>query len=320
MPVVETSSYQAPFCFKNPHLQTIYPALLRQTWGIKYHRERISTPDGDFLDLDWSRVESKRLAILSHGLEGHSRHSYILGMVKALNCRGISALAWNLRGCSGELNKKQHFYHMGLSEDLETVIEHVKDQYEEIYLIGFSLGGNLTLKYLGEKPDLVPSNIKSAVVFSAPVDLPSCASQVTAQKNWVYFKKFMWTIEQKISAKSLHIKLPVSLSQIRKIKSFKELDDLFTAPLFGFENAMELWDTSSSKNYLDTIQKPTLLISAADDPLLPPACHPESQARASQYFYFEKPDHGGHVGFVSFNLNGEYWSEQRAIQFLEHAG
>lgn len=320
MPLIESSSYVPPVLFTNPHLQTIYPALFRQTWGVSYKRERIETPDDDFLDLDWSFVSSKRLAILSHGLEGHSGHSYMLGMVKALNQRGISALSWNLRGCSGELNRKEHFYHMGLSDDLETVVNHVKSNFDEIYLIGFSLGGNLTLKYLGQCVEHVPSNIRSAVAFSAPVVLKACASQVTAHQNWVYFRKFMWTIEQKINAKSTYLSVPSSIAKIGKIKSFRELDDIFTAPLFGFENAEELWADSSSVKYLDKIRVPTLLITAADDPLLTPECHPIKIAKHSDYFHFEMPKHGGHVGFVSFNRQNEYWSETRALEFIKMFG
>lgn len=317
MPLIESSSYEPPLFLSNPHLQTVYPALFRQTWGVHYRRERIDTPDHDFLDLDWSFVGSKRLAILSHGLEGHSRHSYMLGMVKALNKHGISALSWNLRGCSGELNRKEHFYHMGISGDLETVVDHVKNHFDEIYLIGFSLGGNLTLKYLGQYGSDVSPKVKSAVTFSVPIDLKACSHQVTARQNWIYFRKFMWTIEQKISAKSKQFKLPITLKQLKKVASFKDLDDWFTAPLFGFENAEALWADASSLLYLDNIRVPTLLVTAADDPLLPAGCYPSEIAQKSQYLYFEKPEHGGHVGFASFNLQGEYWSERRAIEFLK---
>ncbi|MEI6805710.1 MAG: alpha/beta fold hydrolase [Myxococcaceae bacterium] len=316
MPLVKQSSYVAPPLFTNPHLQTIYPAIFRQTWGVRYQRVRITTPDDDFLDLDWSYVGSKRLAILTHGLEGHSKHSYILGMVKALNQRGVTALAWNLRGCSGELNRKKHFYHMGFSDDLETVINHVKNNFDEIYLIGFSLGGNLTLKYLGQRVEHVPANIKSAVAFSAPIDLKSCVNRVTAHQNWFYFRKFMWTIERKISAKSVYHHLPTNVAEIRNIASFKELDDLFTAPLFGFENADELWADSSSLKYLHKIRTPALLVTAADDPLLGSECYPTEIAQKSDYFYFERPKQGGHVGFVSFNPQNEYWSETRALEFM----
>ncbi|MES2503851.1 MAG: alpha/beta fold hydrolase [Myxococcota bacterium] len=316
MPLIERSSYVPPRLFTNPHVQTIYPALLRQTWGVRYSRERIATPDEDFLDLDWSFVGSKRLAILTHGLEGHSGHSYMLGMAKALNQQGISALAWNLRGCSGEPNRKQHFYNGGQTEDLATVVSHVEDKFDEIYLVGFSLGGNLTLKYLGEQGKKLCPKIKSAVAFSVPVDFQSCATQVTARQNWIYFRKFMRTIEQKISAKSARVKLPVSLDRLKSVTSFKELDDWFTAPLFGLQNAEQLWKQSSCLEYLDQIGVPTLMVTAQDDPMLGPSCYPTEIASENPFLYLEMPQYGGHVGFVAFNRKGEYWSEARAIEFI----
>ncbi len=316
MPLIE-SSYHPPVYLQNPHFQSIYPFVFRQHWTIRYERERLTMPDGDFLDLDWSKVPSKRLAILSHGLEGHSKHSYILGMVKALNRHGISALAWNLRGCSGDLNLKEHFYHGGMSEDLQAVIDHVKNDFDEIYLIGFSLGGNMTLKYLGEYSDRIDPKIKCGIAFSAPIDLKSCVPQVNADKNWIYFKKFIHSAEQKLHAKSVRLKLSVPIEKMKQVKSFKDLDDWFTAPSFGFENAEELWGKTSSIIHLENISTPTLLVSAKDDPILGPECYPFEIAEKSKNFYFESPEHGGHVGFMALNLDDEYWSETRTLQFIE---
>lgn len=318
MPLVQPSTYVPPSFLSNYHFQSIYPFMFRQVWGVNYERERITTPDDDFLDLDKSYVEnSRRLAILSHGLEGHSRHTYMLGMVKALNARGISALSWNFRGCSGEPNHKDHLYHAGLSADLEAVIQHVEDDFDEIYLIGFSLGGNLVLKYLGQCSEKAHPKIKSAVAISAPIDLKAVASVLHSEQNAVYFRKFMWTIEQKLHAKAKKFDLPEPISRLKQIKSFKDLDDWFTAPMFGYKDAEHLWSDASSVMYLDKICTPTLLISAADDPILTPVCYPTEIAEKSAYFYLEVPEHGGHVGFMSLDNNGEYWSETRAIQFID---
>ncbi len=316
MPLIE-SSYHPPVYLQNPHFQTIYAFLCRQIWTVDYRRERLTTSDGDFLDLDWSRIDSRRLAILTHGLEGHSRHSYMLGMAKALNRHGISALAWNLRGCSGDLNLKEHFYHGGMSDDLQAVVDHVKSDFDEIYLIGFSLGGNMTLKYLGEHSAVLEPKIKCGIAFSAPIDLKSCVSQVNADKNWIYFKKFVYSIEQKLSAKSTRLSLSVPLEKIKQVRSFKDLDDWFTAPSFGFENAEELWGKTSSIIHLEKISIPTLLVSAKDDPILGPACYPYEIAKSSRDFYFEPTEYGGHVGFMALNLDDEYWSETRALNFIE---
>jgi predicted alpha/beta-fold hydrolase len=317
MPIVYPSTYVPPPFLTNYHFQSIYPFLFRQVWGVGYERERIATPDDDFLDLDWSKTGSRRLAILSHGLEGHSRHSYMMGMVKALNRQGISALSWNFRGCSGELNRKHYSYHAGLSGDLEAVIKHVQDDFDEIYLIGFSLGGNLVLKYLGECGDKTHPKIKSAVAISAPIDLKAVASVLHSQKNAIYFRKFMWTIEQKLHAKAKKFPLPASISRLKQVKSFKDLDDWFTAPMFGYKDAEHLWRATSSLMYLDKIRLPTLLLSAADDPILTPICYPTDIAQKSPCFYLEVPEYGGHVGFMSLGIKGEYWSETRTIQFID---
>lgn len=317
MPLVEKSTYVPPMLCKNYHFQSIYPFVFRQVWGVHYERERIITEDDDFLDLDKSFVNSRRLAILSHGLEGHSKHPYMLGMVKALNSRGISALSWNFRGCSGELNRRNYAYHAGLTDDLGSVIEHAEADFDEIYLIGFSLGGNLTLKYLGEHGSKINSKIKSALAFSAPIDLGAVASVLHSQKNAIYFRKFMWSIERKLHAKAKKFPLPTSVSVLKQVKSFKELDDWFTAPLFGYKDAEHLWRETSSLMHLSKIRIPTLLISAADDPILTPVCYPRETAEKSRYFYLEVPEYGGHVGFMSFGQKGEYWSETRAIQFID---
>ncbi|MBL4817730.1 MAG: alpha/beta fold hydrolase [Deltaproteobacteria bacterium] len=321
MPLIKHSSYVPPRFLKNPHIQTIYPFVARPVLGVNYRRERIQTPDGDFLDLDWSYASSKRLAILSHGLEGHSRHSYMLGMVKALNNEGISALSWNLRGCGGEVNVKEHFYHGGMTEDLQAVIESVYPYFDEIYLIGFSLGGNITLKYLGELGDKVPPKVCCAVNFSVPIDLKACSYVVNDEKNWVYFKKFMHSIRSKVNAKSARVNFSVPIELLKKASSFKDLDDWFTAPLFGFNNAEHLWEEISSKKYVEKIRIPTLLVSSEDDPILAAECYPTELARQSDYVYFEMPSHGGHVGFVALNWANEYWSESRAVEFIEeHRG
>jgi predicted alpha/beta-fold hydrolase len=142
MPIIAQSSYVPPIGFRNGHLQSLYPSLFRKVRGVRYHRERIWTPDDDFLDLDWSRVGGKQLAIISHGLEGSSQRWYILGMVRAVNRVGWDGLAWNMRGCSGEPNRTLRSYHSGATEDLHAVIQHVIDQevYASIALIGFSQG------------------------------------------------------------------------------------------------------------------------------------------------------------------------------------
>src|SRR5437868_14040180 len=153
MPLVPNSTYRCSRLLSNGHLQTLMPSLLRRVSLSAYRRERIETPDGDFLDLDWAKNGSQRVAVLAHGLEGDSKRHYMLGMVNALVKRGWDAVAWNARGCSGEPNRLLRFTHSGATEDLQTVLSHILStcDYSQIALIGFSLGGNLVLKYLGER-------------------------------------------------------------------------------------------------------------------------------------------------------------------------
>src|SRR6266446_2365532 len=185
MPIVAHSTYIAPWLLSNGHVQTFLPVLIRRVGAVSYQRERISTPDDDFLDLDWAKTGSCRVAVLAHGLEGDSNAHYMLGMVNALVKRGSDAVAWNARGCSGEPNRVLRFTHSGATEDLQAVISHITSasDYSTITLIGYSLGGNLVLKYLGERGDGLEPRIKAAVAFSVPCDLQSGSLKLAQPAN-----------------------------------------------------------------------------------------------------------------------------------------
>lgn len=317
MPFLE-SDYSPPPFFANGHLQTVFATAGRWIRGVRYQRERIVTPDKDFLDLDWSSTHSKRLVILSHGLEGTSSKPYVLGMVRTLNRQGWDALAWNLRGCSGEPNKLLRSYHSGATDDLDAVVQHVlkKHRYRSVALIGFSLGGNITLKYLGEKGARLDPRVQKAVVFSVPCHLKSTAIHLQRLSNKLYLALFLASLSSKIRMKRKI--LPGQVPPGRLTTSFREFDDLYTAPINGFKNAEEYWKKSSSEGYLAGIRIPTLLVNAADDPFLPERCYPRKQARENPNLFLEIPKFGGHIGFVAFNRLGEYWSETRAASFLSN--
>lgn len=318
MPLISNSTYSAPVFMGNGHVQTIFPQLLRWVPTVGYERERIATPDDDFLDLDWSKVGSNQLAILSHGLEGSSTRTYIRGMVRALNQHGFDALAWNFRGCSGEPNRTLRFYHSGETQDLQTVIRHVQQQgvYKNVALVGFSLGGNMTLKYLGQSGHEVPSLIKCAVVFSVPCDLTAASLQMARPENALYMERFLKMLHQKIRAKMITMPGQISDTGYDQIKSFKDFDDRYTAPLHGFKSAEDYWQRASSKPWLPHIAIPTLLVNAQNDPFLAGSCYPIREAREHPSFFLETPESGGHVGFITFNAKGRYWSEARALEFL----
>ncbi|MBM4327534.1 MAG: alpha/beta fold hydrolase [Deltaproteobacteria bacterium] len=318
MPVVSHSSYVPPKLFANAHAQTIFPSLLRRVRGIQYVRERIDTPDGDFVDVDTSKVGAAQAAILLHGLEGDSSRAYMRGMARALNKRGWDALAFNFRGCSGESNRTLRFYHSGETGDLQTVISYVTrtGAYARLALVGFSLGGNVILKYLGERGRELSGQIWKAVVFSVPCDLASCSLKLGEPGNRIYMRRFLRMLRAKVRMKMELMPHLINDQGYERIKNFKEYDDRYTAPMFGFRDAYDYWEKASSKPLLRKIVVPTLIVNAADDPFLADPCYPEEEARDNPALFLEVPEKGGHVGFVAFNREGEYWSETRALQFL----
>jgi predicted alpha/beta-fold hydrolase len=285
---------------------------------VDYQRERIETPDGDFLDLDWVRNGNRKLAVLSHGLEGHSRRKYIQGMIRALLRRGWDAVAWNFRGCSGEPNRLLRFYHSGDTADLKTVLEHIhsRHDYSRIDLIGFSLGGNVTLKFLGELGDQAACYAHAAVAFSVPCDLAAGARRMAEFQNRIYMANFLKRLHGKICAKSRLFPGQIDDTGFRRIRDFKGFDDRYTAPLHGFADAEDYWQRCSSRPFLTAIRIPTLLVNAQNDPFLADGCYPVKQAESNPHLYLETPASGGHLGFVSFPQK-EYWSESRAAVFLD---
>jgi predicted alpha/beta-fold hydrolase len=314
MPLI-ASNYRAPLGLRGGHFSTIYPTLFRRVGTPAIEPERLELPDGDFLDLDWSCTGSSRLAIIGHGLEGESTAKYIRGMSLALQKRGWDTLAWNCRGCSGEPNRLLRSYHSGVSDDLGHVVDHAAESgYAEIALVGFSLGGNIVLKYLGEQGSNLHPEVKAGVAFSVPCDLTSSSLRLGERDNKIYMSRFMDGLKEKVLSKNDSFPGEIDLTGIEKIKTFAEFDDRFTAPLNGFTDARDYWTRASSKPHLPAITVPTLMIQALNDPFLPEPCFPHEIADQSDHLYLETPSHGGHVGFVS--LGSEYWSETRCAEFL----
>lgn len=322
MPLVNIKDHTPPFWLPNGHLQTIYPALFRKIPGVVYQRERISTPDQDFLDLDWSPAgpnPSGKIVILSHGLEGNSTKQYIVGMVKLLNSHGYDCLAWNFRSCSGEMNKTPVFYHSGATNDLDLVVAHaVTRGYQEIYLMGFSLGGNLTLKYLGEKDRKRSERIRKAVVFSVPMDLKQCSLSIIKRENRIYMHRFLNTLRPKVNAKSVLFPDSISLAKDHLVKTLYDFDDVYTAPLHGFDNASHYYEMCSSMFFVERIQIPTLIVNADNDPIVPGSSLPLDLISSLKHVHLELSTQGGHCGFrPSLLHNGIYWSEKRALDFIQ---
>lgn len=321
MPVVRHSDYKPPLLLRNRHFLTIYPTLFRKAKTVNYTRARMTTADDDFLDLDFSTVGSDSLVIVLHGLEGDSHRKYVTGMVQVFNKEGYDVVGMNFRGCSGEPNKALRFYHSGETGDLDAVIKHIEGskKYRSLYLVGFSLGGNVLLKYLGERGDKVSPLIHSAVAISVPIDLANSAIELEKKSNAVYMQRFVRSLGAKLTEKAKAYPNAFSMEGYDQVTNFRQFDERYTAPIHGFPGAEVYWEQSSSIRQLHKIKVPTLLINAQDDPFLGPKCFPYDIAEASEYLYLETPRYGGHVGFMNFGVN-TYWTEHRALDFVkQHA-
>lgn len=317
MPIL-TSNYKAPIWIGGKHAQTIIPGLFRKVSGVHLTRERITTEDHDFLNIDWSSHKHSRLVIISHGVEGSSRQPYVLGMIRAFTACGWDALGWNFRSCGGELNQTARFYHAGCTYDLKAVIEYAlkTKRYQEIVLVGFSLGGSITLKYLADEAANLPKEITKACVFSVPCDLHACAIALSKGINRIYLNRFLVTLKEKIAQKGKLYPNLYGRVNLSKIQDFIDFDNMITAPFSGFKDALHYYVECSGKRSIPRIRTQTLIVNAENDPFLHPACFPHEECDKSSHVFFECPRDGGHQGFIKEQLHGTYWSEERALEFL----
>ncbi|AUC84406.1 alpha/beta hydrolase [Polaribacter sp. ALD11] len=319
MPILE-SDFSPTLPFKNSHFNTMYRPLFMKD-VCNYQRKRITTWDADFIDLDFSQVGSKNLVLLIHGLEGSSESKYIASTSNHLNKKGLDTVCFNLRSCSGEDNLLLATYHSGKTEDLDFVVNHLLENYnyDTVSIVGFSLGGNLTLKYLGEYEQTLSTKIKGGIAISVPIDIASAEVEMEKLKNKLYIELFFKTMKNKVLEKA-H-KFPeynLDKDKLFKATKFKHLEHLYTVPIFGFKSPEDYWEKASAKPYLSKIDRPTLLINAKDDTFLSEECYPRKEAIQSTNFHLEIPDYGGHCGFMSsFKPQENKWLELRIARFIE---
>lgn len=326
MPIVQATNYKSPFYyFGNAHLQTIMPSFFRKVEGVSYQRERIETPDGDFLDLDWAIVssslsekETKKLLIVSHGLEGDSGRHYVKGLIKVMNKEGWDGLGWNCRSCSGELNRLPRFYHHGDTPDLDLVVRHAVEQhgYQTIVLAGFSLGGSMTLKYFGERGENILPQVKKGLAFSVPCDLAACSDELAKPSKLFYTRRFLGKLHKKIRAKAQIMPDKISAEFIDQIRIFRDFDNIYSSKLHGFEDAADYYKKVSSLFFLHGIRRPVLLINTLNDPFLTPSCFPKDIAQNHEFLHLEMPAQGGHVGF-QLKDSQETYAEIRTKEWLK---
>ncbi len=307
--------YQASGLLRSGHINTIYPTLFRKQDRPDYNRSELTTPDNDVLHLDCLKSGNKRVAILCHGLEGSSQSKYIIGTSGILHENGWDTIAINYRGCSGEINNQLRIYHSGATDDIDTVINECYTDYDEIALVGFSLGGNLVLKYCGERGSELRSSIITVVAVSVPTDLKAGSINIGKKSNFIYEQKFLKSLTKKLLAKHKQFPDAIDLSLLKKVKKLYDFDEYYTGPLHGFTGADDYYAQSSSEQFLPYINIPGLIINALDDPFLPQECYPYDIVRANDCLEFIMPKHGGHVGFVD-RKHKYYWSERAITSFL----
>lgn len=314
------AEYKAPLLLRNGHFNTIYPVLFRRQDEPAYTRQRFDTDDGDFFDVDFIKGGFPRLAILCHGLEGSSHSKYIIGTSGILADKGWDIAAVNHRSCSGEINHSTRMYHSGATWDLDYLVSRMAKLYDEIALVGFSLGGNMVLKYGGEKAHELDRRITSIAAISVPLDLRAGSLHIGRISNRIYERKFLKTLLEKMRIKASQYPDKIDAAAIDRVRSLYEFDDLFTGPLHGFRDADDYYSQCSGKRFLGDIQRPTLVLSALDDPFLPGECYPVALARENRHITMQIPKYGGHVGFVQTGQK-YYWDEWRIMAFLErHSG
>jgi predicted alpha/beta-fold hydrolase len=285
--------------------------------ALPFQRHTLSTPDGDFLHLEILQSGNPRCAILVHGLEGSAESSYISSLAFLLKTHHWDVAALHLRGCSGTPNLLYRAYNSGSIDDLQTTIQYLLPTYKELVLVGFSLGGNIVLKYMGSTKTALSPEVKAAVGISVPCHLSSSCDQLESLQNWVYNQRFIDSLKNKLQQKMKVYPGRVSEMTFQNICSIRQLDEAYTAPSNGYANAEDYYTRCSSLFGLENVTIPTLLINAQDDPFLSPLCYPKEAAETNPQLHFYMPKYGGHVGFWPDKSTNNWKHEEWVLEFLQ---
>ncbi|HVO94672.1 MAG TPA: hydrolase [Terriglobales bacterium] len=319
---VALNSYRAPWWLPGGHLQTIYARALARNYAVPYRRERWQTPDRDFIDLDWldaASADGAKLLILFHGLEGYSKSHYALSLMAMAARHGWRGVVPHFRGCSGEINRLKRSYHSGDSREIDWILRRLKHENpgSQLYTVGVSLGGNMLLKWLGEEGRAAGAVIERAVAVSTPLDLVAAANRLDrGLHRFIYTNYFLKYLRPKALAKVTAHDLPFDARALRASRTFRQFDDIFTAPIHGFKDAKDYWTRCSSKPWLKNISVPTLILNARNDPFLPESALPSAD-EVSNSVTLLFPRDGGHVGFVSGEFPGNLnWLADRVMHYF----
>lgn len=317
--MIKKSAFKPAWYLPNRHLQTIMPSIIHPVSPV-VEKERVELDDGDFIDLMWSQARSDTTVLILHGLEGSIRSSYVKRMLNYCNQHHIPAVLMHFRGCSGEPNRLLRSYHSGVTEDLRQIIKHLNSRgISKIALLGYSLGGNLVLKYMGEAN--TDASIYCAMAVSVPLRLDICSDAMDRGFAKIYQASLLKRMIKKLNLKrELLEQSSISFPAPESMRNFREFDDSFTAPIHGFDGARHYYQSCSSRQFLHRIEKPVLIIQSVDDPFMTPEVLPDKD-ELSTSVTFELSSHGGHVGFwQSGVLKPNSWLAPRMHHFLIEQG
>jgi hypothetical protein len=316
-------SFQPKTALGGPHAQTLWSYLIQSAPKAAYVREQLETRDGDYVDLDWMDVEDKSapICLVLHGLEGSSKAPYVRRIAQYLKERGFGALALNSRGCSGRDNRKVQAYHAGWTKDLIEVVSMVTSRYpgRPIALVGYSLGASQMANYLGRHADAIPEEVRAAYLVSAPIALGRAIGQLDAGLNRMYSSKFLTSLRKKLVGKAWsHPEVRSRALKGLFVMSVRAFDEGWTAPINGFENAMDYYEKSSCEPWLSEVRVPTTFLHAKDDPLIPWHAVIGDWQKEAPCVGLEWTERGGHVGFAA--QGAPNWLEERIYQGLLSLG
>lgn len=305
------------------HAQTLAGKLLRSERPLPVERIRIETPDDDFLDLDLAPDPGPESAVvlILHGLEGSSRRAYVRGAMAEITRRGMLAVGMNFRSCSGVPNRQPRFYHSGETGDVAFVLDRLRARFPSrpLAALGFSLGGNMLLRFLGESGGDRPADLAAAVAISVPYDLTEGSRMLeSGMMGRLYSGYFLRSLRKKTREKAGLLRDVIDLERALAARSLREFDEAATAPLHGFRDAATYYREASSKPLLPRVRVPTLLMHALDDPFLPPEALPRAEADENPWLLPSFQRRGGHVGFIERGPphRPSFWVEAEAARYL----
>ena len=310
--MITSSTFRPAWWLPGPHLQTLYPTLFRRRTSPVLQRERLELADGDFIDLDWSGDSDRPVVLVLHGLEGSLQSHYTGGILEALTASGYRAVLMYFRGCSGEPNRLPRSYHSGETGDLATVVRHIRDRQPSrpLAVIGYSLGGNVLLKWLGETGN--SNGLATAIAVSVPFDLDQAARKLERGLSRIYQRHLLKKLRRSVTAKARRLEAPLLLEELATLKTFRQFDNAITAPLHGFRDVDDYYSRSSSSAFLRDISTPTIIIQARYEPVLPADAIPGLDMLGPSNT-LERATSGGHVGFLAGDspFRHRYWLETR---------